>query len=81
MLEECAGEERYLEGIVTIEHDSQGDSVGVRGVVRDVTARRVAEIALQKQTKSIVSCSNPIPVRCMSSTSALLPFSPSTNQQ
>lgn len=58
------GEERYLEGIVTIERDSQGRSVGVRGVVRDVTARRVAEVALQKQNEEyrLLFESNPCPM-------------------
>jgi PAS domain S-box-containing protein len=58
------GEERYLEGIVTIERDSQGMNVSVRGVVRDVTARRVAEVALQKQNEEyrLLFESNPCPM-------------------
>jgi PAS domain S-box-containing protein len=58
------GEERYLEGIVTIERDSQGVNAGVRGVVRDVTARRAAEVALQKQNAEyrLLFESNPCPM-------------------
>src|SRR5438105_6027403 len=63
-LKNALGEERYLEGIVTIERDSQGVSVGVRGVVRDVTDRRVAEVALQKQNEEyrLLFESNPCPM-------------------
>ena len=42
------GELRYLEGIVTLERDSQGEFVGVRGVVRDVTEQQLAEKALRE---------------------------------
>jgi PAS domain S-box-containing protein len=42
------GEPRYLEGIVTLERDSQGEFVGVRGVVRDVTEQQLAEAALRE---------------------------------
>ncbi|MFS8084120.1 MAG: PAS domain S-box protein, partial [Acidobacteriota bacterium] len=42
------GEPRYLEGIVTIERDGQGECVGVRGVVRDVTEQQLAEKALRQ---------------------------------
>jgi len=45
------GELRYLEGIITVERDPQGQSLGVRGVVRDVTDRTRAELALQKQNQ------------------------------
>jgi PAS domain S-box-containing protein len=48
-LRNALGEERYLEGIVTIERDVHGESIAVRGVVRDVTDRRLAELALEKQ--------------------------------
>jgi PAS domain S-box-containing protein len=48
-LQNTLGEERFLEGIVTIERDARGKSVAVRGVVRDVTDRRLAELALEKQ--------------------------------
>src|SRR6266849_2901494 len=36
------GEPRYLEGIVTLERDAQGEFLGVRGVVRDVTEQQMA---------------------------------------
>src|SRR5256714_2565621 len=63
-LHNALGEERYLEGIVTIERDSQDRSVGVRGVVRDVTDRRMAEGALQKQNEEyrLLFESNPCPM-------------------
>lgn len=58
------GEERYLEGIVTVERDSQGQCLGVRGVVRDVTERREAEFALQKQNEEyrLLFEANPCPM-------------------
>lgn len=58
------GEERYLEGIVSVERDSHGDCSGVRGVVRDVTERRIAEAALQKQNEEykLLFESNPCPM-------------------
>jgi PAS domain S-box-containing protein len=63
-LKNALGEERYLEGIVTIERDSQGKGVAVRGVVRDVTDRRVFEIALKKQNEEyrLLFESNPCPM-------------------
>ncbi|HEX3142457.1 MAG TPA: PAS domain S-box protein [Pyrinomonadaceae bacterium] len=45
-LKNALGEERHLEAIVTIERDSQGNSVAIRGVVRDVTDRRFAQAAV-----------------------------------
>lgn len=58
------GEDRYLEGIVTVERDSHGECSGVRGVVRDVTERRQAEEALQKQNEEyrLLFESNPCPM-------------------
>src|SRR5262252_2617166 len=50
-LRNALGEMRHLEGIVTFERDSHGAYVGVRGVVRDVSERRHAELALQKQSE------------------------------
>jgi PAS domain S-box-containing protein len=63
-LRNALGEERYLEGIVTIERDSHGHSVAVRGVVRDVTDRRLAEVALKKQSEEyrLLFESNPCPM-------------------
>src|SRR6185295_13414191 len=63
-LRNALGEERYLEGIVTIERDSLGNSVAVRGVVRDVTDRRFAEVALKKQSEEyrLLFESNPCPM-------------------
>src|SRR5262249_5787960 len=37
------GEIRHLEGIVTIERDSRGEPLSVRGVVRDVTDQQLTE--------------------------------------
>ena len=42
------GEPRYLEGIVTLERDSQGELLGVRGVVRDVTEQQLVQKALRE---------------------------------
>src|SRR5262245_35305512 len=63
-LNNALGEQRYLEGIVTLERDSRGEQVGVRGVVRDVTDRRKAERALEKQNQEyrLLFESNPCPM-------------------
>src|SRR5882672_5598934 len=42
------GEPRYLEGIVTLERDAQGELLGVRGVMRDVTEQQLAQKALRE---------------------------------
>src|SRR5260370_1160351 len=42
------GEPRYLEGIVTLERDAQGELLGVRGVVRDVTEQQLVQKALRE---------------------------------
>jgi PAS domain S-box-containing protein len=47
-LDNALGEMRYLEGIVSIERDSHGALLGVRGVVRDVTDQQLAEKALRE---------------------------------
>ena len=47
-LKNALGEQRYLEGIVTIDRDSVGQCLGVRGVVRDVTDRHLTEKALRE---------------------------------
>ena len=46
-LKNALGELRYLEGIVTLERDSHGEFLGVRGVVRDVTEQQLTEEALR----------------------------------
>jgi PAS domain S-box-containing protein len=63
-LTNALGEERYLEAIITIERDAQGHNVAVRGVVRDVTDRRFAEVALKKQNEEyrLLFESNPCPM-------------------
>ena len=63
-LRNALGEMRHLEGIVTFERDSHGAYVGVRGVVRDVSERRHAELALQKQNEGyrLLFDSNPCPI-------------------
>jgi PAS domain S-box-containing protein len=63
-LKNALGEQRYLEGIVTLDRDSAGQCLGVRGVVRDVTERQHAEAALQKQNEEyrILFESNPCPM-------------------
>lgn len=47
-LKNALGEQRYLDGIVTIDRDSAGQCLGVRGVVRDVTASQLTEKALRE---------------------------------
>jgi PAS domain S-box-containing protein len=42
------GEPRYLEGIVSLDRDAQGELLGVRGVVRDVTKQQLAQKALRE---------------------------------
>jgi PAS domain S-box-containing protein len=42
------GEPRYLEGIITLERDTQGELLGVRGVVRDVTEQQLIQKALRE---------------------------------
>src|SRR5713226_7565340 len=42
------GEPRYLEGILTLERDAQGEFLGVRGVVRDVTEQQLVQKALRE---------------------------------
>lgn len=63
-LQNALGELRHLEGIVTLERDFHGEYVGVRGVVRDVSERRNAEIALEKQNEEyrLLFDSNPCPM-------------------
>jgi PAS domain S-box-containing protein len=46
-LKNALGELRYLEGIVSLERDSRGAFLGVRGVVRDVTDQQLTEQALR----------------------------------
>ncbi|MCM3903849.1 MAG: PAS domain S-box protein [Pyrinomonadaceae bacterium] len=40
------GQTRYLEGMITVERDRRGQPLRVRGVVRDITQRKLAEEAL-----------------------------------
>jgi PAS domain S-box-containing protein len=47
-LQDAKGEARYLEGVITVERGRQGQPVGVRGVVRDVTDQKLAEDALKE---------------------------------
>ena len=49
------GELRYLEGIITVERDAQGQSLGVRGVVRDV-ARMVSGWCIVGKVDSGSAC-------------------------
>ena len=47
-LKNAQGEPHYLEAVLTVVRDPQGRPVGVRGVVRDVTERKLAEEALKE---------------------------------
>lgn len=47
-LKDANGDSRYLEGVITVERDREGNPIGVRGVVRDITDQRVAERALKE---------------------------------
>jgi PAS domain S-box-containing protein len=46
-LKNALGEVRHLEGIVSLDRDSYGEFLGVRGVVRDVTDQQVTAQALR----------------------------------
>lgn len=63
-LKNALGEVRYLEGILTRERDPRGEYLEVRGVVRDVTDRKLAEAALEKQNQEyrLLFESNPCPM-------------------
>ncbi len=47
-LRDARGELRYLEGVITVERDRDGEPAGVRGVVRDITEQKLAEEALKE---------------------------------
>jgi PAS domain S-box-containing protein len=47
-LHDAKGNERYLEGVITLETDRHGNQIGVRGVVRDITDQKTAEQALKE---------------------------------
>ncbi len=70
-LKNALGEERHLEGILTIERNAKGEGLAVRGVVRDVTERREAEAALEKHNREyrLLFESNPCPMYVCDETS------------
>jgi PAS domain S-box-containing protein len=39
---------RYLEGVITIERDRERRPTGIRGVIRDITEQKLAEVALRE---------------------------------
>lgn len=47
-VQDAQGTWRYLEGVITIERDSEGCATAVRGVIRDVTDQKLAEEALKE---------------------------------
>ncbi len=54
-LKDEQGQTRYLEGMITVEHDHRGQPMRVRGVVRDITERKLAEEALTEMKSVIAS--------------------------
>jgi PAS domain S-box-containing protein len=50
-LKDAKGDARFLEGVVTVEHDQHGQPIGARGVVRDITDQKLAEEALKESEK------------------------------
>lgn len=47
-LKDEQGQTRYLEGMITVEHDHREQPTQVRGVVRDITEQKLAEEALKE---------------------------------
>ena len=47
-LEDAGGNQRYLEGVLTVERDRQKRPTGIRAVVRDITEQKLAEAALKE---------------------------------
>ena len=47
-LKDHQGNTRYLEGMITVEHDHRGQPTRCRAVVRDITERKLAEEALKE---------------------------------
>jgi PAS domain S-box-containing protein len=47
-LKDAQGNLRYLEGIVSLERDSQGNPIRVHGVVRDITEQKTTQEALKQ---------------------------------
>jgi PAS domain S-box-containing protein len=47
-LKDAQGNGRYLEGVITIERDREGNATGIRGVIRDITDQKFAEAALRE---------------------------------
>jgi PAS domain S-box-containing protein len=47
-LNDAQDQGRFLEGVLTIERDRQGQPTGIRGVVRDITEQKLAEAALKE---------------------------------
>jgi len=48
MVADAMGDVRCLEGVITVQRDSRGVAISVRGVVRDITDQKAAEVALKE---------------------------------
>ncbi|MEW6208502.1 MAG: methyl-accepting chemotaxis protein [Acidobacteriota bacterium] len=48
------GDKRYVESSISLVRDSEGEPVGFRGILRDVTERQVAEVAFERSMQEFL---------------------------